>query len=200
LLTRRTAFLTLKPQLPNNRYLCKEAPYGGELAFSEDSMRDMHNADLCDTLGNLVHRATNLCGKFCNGVVPDVPPPSNPPVHLTEIINNYLDKMNNLELAGGAAVAIQGFRDVNRYLDEEAPWNKKGDEYSEARQIAVRATLEAIYALSHMLLPFAPEKTPDIFHKLHTEPVALTQLGRDCRNLKVGTQIEVGEVLYNKVS
>ena len=58
-------------------YLCKEAPYGGELSFSEDSMRDMHNADLCGTLGNLIHRATTLCTKYCSGTVPDVPEPTS---------------------------------------------------------------------------------------------------------------------------
>ena len=27
----------------------------------------MHDADLCNTLGNLVYRAMNLCGKYCMG-------------------------------------------------------------------------------------------------------------------------------------
>jgi len=179
-------------------YLCKEAPYGGELSFSEESMRDMHNADLCDTLGNLVHRATNLCGKFCDGAVPDVPPPDKSPVDLADVVASYADKMNKFELQGGANVAIQGFRDVNGYLQEEAPWAKKGDENKEARQIIVRASLEAIYALAHLLLPFLPHGACKIFKKLNTEPVALKDLDLSCRNLKAGTKIEVGDVLYSK--
>jgi methionyl-tRNA synthetase len=86
-------------------YLCKEAPYGGELSFSEDSLRAMHNADLCDTLGNLVHRATNLCGKYCDGVVPDVPAPLNPPINLANIIEQYSNMMENFELEGGATLS-----------------------------------------------------------------------------------------------
>ena len=31
----------------------------------------MHNSELADILGNLVHRILNLCAKYCNGVVPD---------------------------------------------------------------------------------------------------------------------------------
>jgi methionyl-tRNA synthetase len=31
-----------------------------------------HNGPLADTLGNLVHRSTNLCGKYCEGKVPGV--------------------------------------------------------------------------------------------------------------------------------
>ena len=180
-------------------YLCKEAPYGGELAFSEASMRDMHNADLCDTLGNLVHRATNLCKKYCNGTVPDVPPPAKVPVDLAAVCNSFVEKMNKFELEGGANVAIQAFRDVNGYLQEEAPWLKKGDEYTEFRQIVVRAALEAIYALSHLLIPFLPVGTKKIFTKLGKEPVPLKDLGRDMRNLQAGDAIQIGEVLYEKV-
>eukprot|EP00934_Nitzschia_sp_Nitz4_P008399 Nitzschia sp. Nitz4//scaffold203_size38902//33863//36338//NITZ4_007667-RA/size38902-augustus-gene-0.45-mRNA-1//1//CDS//3329541445//8389//frame0 len=179
-------------------YLCKEAPYGGELAFSEQSMRDMHNADLCDTLGNLVNRATNLCQKFCDGVVSDVPAPENPPVALQEVITSYKEKMDAFELEGGASIAIQAMRDVNRYLQEEAPWLKKGDEHKEARQIIVRATLEAIYAVTHLLLPFLPVGGAKIFDKLGVAPVTLAELKLDGPNLPVGTKVEVGDVLYEK--
>ena len=180
-------------------YLCKEAPYGGELSFSEESMKDMHNADLCDTLGNLVHRATNLCGKYCNGKVPNVPPPIKSPIDLGKLVADYQAKMKQLELEGGANIAIQGFRDVNRYLTENAPWLLKGDEHEEARQVTVRATLEAIYGLAHLLLPFLPVGGSAIFKKLNTEPTTLEVLGKDCRNLVVGTEITVGNILYTKL-
>uniref|UniRef100_A0A7S4RE12 methionine--tRNA ligase n=2 Tax=Ditylum brightwellii TaxID=49249 RepID=A0A7S4RE12_9STRA len=180
-------------------YLCKEAPYGGELSFSEDSLRDMHNADLCDTLGNLIHRATNLCQKYCGGTVPDVPAPANPPLDLGAIKTSYIEKMKNFELQGGASIAIQTFRDINGYLTEQAPWHMKGDERAEERQIIVRATLEAVYAAAHLLLPFIPGGASIIFRKLGTEPVLLTGLNSDLRNLKVGTSINVGDVLYSKL-
>lgn len=180
------------------RYLCKEAPYGGELSFSEQSMRDMHNADLCDTLGNLVNRATNLCQKYCDGTVPDVPPPAVPPVAMAPLVDSYKAKMDQFDLQGGANVAIQGFRDVNRYLQDEAPWLKKGDEHAEARRIVVRATLEAIYALSHLLLPYLPVGCAKVFRKLGRDPVPLKDLGLECRNLDVGATIEIGDVLYEK--
>lgn len=180
-------------------YLCKEAPYGGELSFSEQSMRDMHNADLCDTLGNLVNRATNLCKKFCGGEVTDVPPPANPPINLEEVVKSYKEKMEAFELEGGANIVMQAFRDVNRYLQEEAPWLKKGDEHAEFRQVVVRASLEAVYALSHLLLPFLPIGGAKIFTKVGKAPVKLSDLSLDCRNLEVGTKVQVGDVLYAKV-
>jgi len=180
------------------RYLCKEAPYGGELSYNEENLREMHNADLCNTLGNLVNRATTLCKKFCDGLVPDVSAPPKNPVDLTSIIDAYCTKMDQCDLQGGAATAIAGFRSVNEYLQGEAPWKKKGDENAEFRKIVVRATLEAIYALTHLLMPFLPVGCKEIYKKLGTEPVSLVDLNRDCRNLAVGTIIQAGEVLYKK--
>ena len=34
-------------------------------------MVTMHNSELADVLGNLVHRAFTLGIKYCNGVIPD---------------------------------------------------------------------------------------------------------------------------------
>ena len=158
----------------------------------------MHNADLCDTLGNLVHRATNLCVKYCDGTVPDVPPPDKAPVAFEAVRTAYRDKMDKFELQGGANAAIQGFRDVTGFLQDAAPWALKGDEHAQTRQVVVRAALEAIYALSHLLLPFTPVGASAIFKKLGTPPMALKDLNADCRNLTPGTKIEVGDVLYSK--
>ncbi len=159
----------------------------------------MHNADLCDTVGNLVNRATNLCKKYCGGVVPDVPAPSKNPIDIAYIVESYTAKMDKCDLQGGAAVAMAGFRDVNGYLQAEAPWLKKGDENAEFRQIVVRATLEAIYTLTHLLMPFLPVGCKQIFGKLGKEPVSLVNLDRECRSLTVGATIQVGQVLYDKM-
>merc|ERR1711957_384068 len=43
-------------------YLCREAAYGDDIKYSRESMRLMHNSELCDNLGNLVNRAVKMCG------------------------------------------------------------------------------------------------------------------------------------------
>lgn len=47
-------------------YILKSAEFGRDMRFDCESMVEVHNSDLADTLGNLVHRATGLCQKFCN--------------------------------------------------------------------------------------------------------------------------------------
>ena len=53
-------------------HITSSATYGVDLSFSETNMVQMHNSELADVLGNLVHRALNLSHKYYCGVVPDV--------------------------------------------------------------------------------------------------------------------------------
>jgi len=177
-------------------YLCKEAPYGGELSFSEESMRDMHNADLVKTLGNLVQRVMVLCGKYSEGIIPDVPEPDTKVLDFNEVRKTYIAEMEAFALEGGANVAIQACRDINGYLTQEEPWKLKGDEFAEKRQVIVRATLEAVYAVAHLLLPFIPNGASEIFKKMNTTPTSLCDIDPELRNLAVGTKIDVGGLLY----
>ena len=192
-------------------YLCKEAPYGGELSFSSDSLMDMHNADLCDNIGNCINRATTLCGRFClpNGTLPNVPPPDKPPIsNWMDLLQLYQQKMNNHELQAGCQIVAKGFSDINGWLQDEAPWSKKGDEYKQYRQGIVRGALEAIYILAHLLLPFVPVSGKQIFQKLGTQPKTIQQIQNYLIThdkvshmiLPMGTQIDVtGSVLYDKL-
>lgn len=53
-------------------YACASITYGADINFSEESLVQMHNSELADILGNLVHRVLNLAQKYCGGVLPDV--------------------------------------------------------------------------------------------------------------------------------
>ena len=157
----------------------------------------MRIRDLCDKIGNTVHRIANLCNLYCDGVIPDVASSDTLSIaNLGELIDSYNAKMNAFDLQGGANLVLSGFRGIDGFLDDQAPWHIKDDPV--ARQVIVRAALEALYVLAHLLLPFVPEGGAKIFGKLNTEPVSLEELNRDCWNLKVGTKIDIGEILYNK--
>jgi methionyl-tRNA synthetase len=53
-------------------FLAKQSNFGSDLNFSKNDLKAIHNSDLADVLGNLVHRATHLCQKMCDGKVADV--------------------------------------------------------------------------------------------------------------------------------
>lgn len=74
----------------------------------------------------------------------------------------------------------------------------KGENESRRGPI-VRTTLEALYAFTHFLAPVIPVAASQIFHHLHTEPVSTFNLKDDFYNLKPGTPITIGEILFQKI-
>ena len=48
-------------------YICREAIFGSDLAFSKRSLVLAHNSELCNTFGNLVHRSLSLMHKYNDG-------------------------------------------------------------------------------------------------------------------------------------
>ena len=67
------------------------------------------------------------------------------------------------------------------------------------RPAIVRTTLEALYAFMHILAPVIPLAAQAVFSRLGTAPVPLNSLKADFYNLKPGTPVTVGEILFQKI-
>lgn len=46
-------------------YIAYAGEAGRDLRFDVEGMHTVQNSELADTIGNMVHRATGLCTKFC---------------------------------------------------------------------------------------------------------------------------------------
>ena len=83
-------------------------------------------------------------------------------------------------------------------MTEAEPWKMKGAD--EARRPAiVRTALEAIYAFAHFLAPVLPVATQLIFEKIGTAPVSAHNLRDDFYNLKPGSAVTLGDILFQKI-
>lgn len=70
----------------------------------------------------------------------------------------------------------------------------------ESRRVnVVRTTLEAIYAFSHFLAPTIPLAAQAIFDKLNSPPIATKNLRKDFYNLRPGTSVSLGAILFQKI-
>lgn len=192
--------LQLIKQFPNadtfRFYTVKGACFGRDLRFDLDAMNDCHNSDLADTLGNLVHRATGLCQKYCNGYIPDCPlPDGEPPFNFDSAAQSMDLLMRRFCLQEASEIAMQACRDTNKYLTDRAPWAVS--DVVEKQKIC-RALVEAVYILAHLFEPFIPISADEIFKRLGTPRSHLRSLSGWFDNLKPGTSINVGEVLFVK--
>ena len=91
----------------------------------------------CIRLVHMIPQATwftvprTVAGKYCVGVVPDVPVIRSARSILANIIEQYTSRMENCELEDGVTLAVGVFRDGNGYLTAEAPRLSTGDEFRE---------------------------------------------------------------------
>ncbi|GLD95999.1 hypothetical protein PINS_up004677 [Pythium insidiosum] len=175
-------------------FLVRSSRYGQDMPFSEDDLINIHNAELADTLGNLVHRTVNICKKYANGLVPDAK--ADHPFDVYTLLHETEIAYKDYALQNACFVLLNALRETNKYLTDKEPWHMKENE---PRLVVVRTCLEAIYVIAHFLSPIMPATAEKIFSKLNAAPMLLTQLSPDYDNLKVGVEVAIGDILFNKV-
>jgi methionyl-tRNA synthetase len=172
-------------------YFLRTTSFGDDLRFSDTQMKLMHNADMCDNLGNLVNRAVKLCGDR----LPDAKP-----------VGPYPFDVEKLRLEVDAAMAGQGTMEAanlvigacsatNKWVADIAPWSMKTPEEQTRKKEVLRVLAEAIFVLAHFFAPFVPLAAEAIFRKFDAPRMSIAEL-RGFENLPDGCAIRAGSVLF----
>ncbi|OQR90369.1 methionyl-tRNA synthetase [Thraustotheca clavata] len=175
-------------------FVVRGARFGADMPFSVDELIAMHNSDLADTLGNLVHRGLTLSVKYANGAVPDAT--ATPCFDVSALRTATEEAFQAFNLQDGCIAFIEAVKETNKYLTDAAPWHMTDNK---AKLVVVRTVLEAIYIFAHFMTPYMPGTATAIFDKLRTQPKTLTQLSSYFDNLTPGSPIAVGDILFQKV-
>lgn len=178
-------------------YALREVSFGSDGNFSEEALIARTNADLANTLGNLLNRTIAMTNKYFDGVI------SNSKVN-EEIDTELINKASNLKLVvdknmeklyiSDALEEIFNFlRECNKYIDDTTPWVLAKEGKLERLQTVLYNLLESIRISSVLLTPFMPTTTEKIFKQLNTNLNTydtLNEFGALENNHKLG-QIEV---------
>ena len=155
-------------------YTLHEIPYGHDGNISYDLIIDRINADLANTLGNLVNRTVSMTHKYYNGEV-------FKPEKLEEIDSDLIesaktlgerieDKMSKFKVAEALEEIIELSRKSNKYIDETTPWILAKDETKQERlKTVLYNLLESIRISAVYLSAFLPETADKIFKQLNTQ-------------------------------
>ena len=155
-------------------YLLSAIPYAQDGTITYESFIQTYNADLANTLGNLVNRTIAMTQKYFSGQV-SRPEGDGQPVDAAlrqaaqDARDKYVALMDSYHNADAAAAVMDLARRCNKYIDETAPWLLAKEEADRPRLEAVLYhLLECIRLLGILLTPFVPDTAASIQAQLQT--------------------------------
>ena len=160
-------------------YLLSEIPFTQDGTITYESFMTKYNADLANTLGNLVNRTVAMTNKYFDGTVSAASATEDCDRELIaeaqETLKKYYALMDAYHNAEACDAVINFAKRCNKYIDETAPWVlAKSEETRERLQTVLYHLLESIRILSVLLTPVIPQSAAEIQKQLCTENTDVT--------------------------
>ena len=154
-------------------YLLAETPFAQDGIITYEQVINTYNADLANTLGNLVNRSIAMTNKYFGGTVNKPATQDALGQELAEAcdatVTKFTELMDIWHNADAAQTVMNLAKRCNKYIDETAPWALAKNEANKAQLEAVLYNLlECIRVLGILLAPFMPQTGPAIHAQLQT--------------------------------
>ena len=152
-------------------FVLHEMPFDNDGVITWELMVERMNADLANTLGNLVNRTISMTNKYFGGTVTNKGVADEAEkvfdddlARMAGELSAKVDaKMDNLRVADAITEIFNLFKRCNKYIDETTPWVLAKDEAKKDRLETVLANLiETIKVGAEELRPFMPETADKI--------------------------------------
>ena len=173
-------------------YLLREMPFAQDGTITLETIIARFNADLANTLGNLVNRTVAMVNKYFGGSIVNPNADGEFDGELKEYalatVKEAVAKMDELKVADSLEAVINLARRSNKYIDETMPWALAKDEANHDRLKTVLCNLiEAIRFIGVLITPFMPETGEAILKQINagaTDFASLDSFGTE--NVSVG--------------
>ncbi len=161
-------------------YLLASIPFTQDGTITHESFLTLYNADLANTLGNLVNRSIAMAGKYFGGRLqkPSVPGGEADGELLAAAKTareSYIRLMDVYHNAEALEAVMSLAKRCNKYIDETAPWILAKNEADRPRLEAVLYNLmECIRLLGVWLSPFIPGTAAEILRQIRADEALST--------------------------
>ena len=162
-------------------YLLSAMPYAQDGSITYEMFITKYNAELANTLGNLVNRTVAMANKYFGGEINAACVENELDEDLKntalQTVSSVLNFMNEYHTADALQKIIALAQRSNKYIDETAPWVLAKDEASLPRLKTVLSNLiEAIRFIGVLLAPFLPATSASIIEQIGSPAADLESL------------------------
>ena len=156
-------------------YVLHDMPFDNDGTITWDTLIERLNADLANTLGNLVNRTVAMSNKYFGGTVRDTGVAEPVDAELKAVAVGARDRvkkaMDELVISDALEEIFNIFRRCNKYIDETAPWVLAKDPEKADRLAEVLYNLiESISIGANLLRSFMPATAERILKEIGAEP------------------------------
>jgi methionyl-tRNA synthetase len=138
-------------------YLLRDVSFGQDGSVSTQAFEERYERELANDYGNLASRAVAMVHRYRGGEVPQVPHDPSVDADFDGLAGHVADLLDRAEVTQALDEIWTRVRRLNRYVEEQAPWQLAKDEASAAQLDTVLATLaEGIRCLTVLLHPWLP--------------------------------------------
>ena len=172
-------------------YLMAAVSFGQDGNVSTEDFETRYTSELANGYGNLAGRTLAMIRQYRDSVVPDAEAPAELVALFDGAAERVAGRLDAVEITAALDEAWQLVRALNRYVQEQAPWQLAKDPAEAARLDAVLYGLaEGLRVVSVLLHAFLPESTAKLLAALGCDEVSLeaARLGA------VGGGAQVGEL------
>lgn len=160
-------------------YLLSEMPFTQDGTITYESFITKYNADLANTLGNLVNRSVAMAGKYFGGNVKAGGTAGEFDNELiacaNDTVQKYYSLMDIYHNAEACDTVMNLAKRCNKYIDETAPWVLAKDESKKSElETVLYNLLECIRILANLLAPIMPESAAAIKAQLCCDNAVLS--------------------------
>src|SRR6266508_4311633 len=141
---------------------------GKDADFSEERLVDRYNADLANSLGNLLNRTLNMAHRYRDGIVRKSGGESPLASQAADLVHQYERAMSRFEVHAAISRLVEFATTCNTYIEMSAPWKlAKEPERSDALDHVLFALAESLRIIGVLISAILPQSAREIFYQLN---------------------------------
>ena len=147
-------------------YLMSDIVTGKDADFSEERLVARYNADLANTLGNLLNRSITMVGKYGEGKLAQIP--DRGLRDRTEyFVKVYAPLMNGNDICAAMTQALSIAGEANQFVEQTGPWKLAKQREQHALGRVLYHLAESLRIIAILIAPVLPKAAHGIFDQLN---------------------------------
>ena len=155
-------------------YLLRDVPFGQDGSVSTAAFEQRYSSELANDFGNLASRTLAMAVRYRDGVVPEGEVDSTLVPDFAGLAARVEELIGQAELTLALEEIWQRVRRLNRYVEEQAPWQLAKDDSRALDLDRVLCTLlEGLRVVAVLLWPYLPASAEQLLGALGAPDLAL---------------------------